>query len=241
MVEVSLLGNAAIVRLMDSSNFSSFRAGRSHRYQGGRVTESPVLLRVPYAGHWFVTIDLGGYGGSVRSGVRVLPGRPAPLPDLPLAAVPSLVQRDQVLIAARSTRGCDVFIAHAAEDRDSVVRPLAQALRGAGLRVWDDEFELRVGDNLSHQIERGLAGSRFGVVVLSPSFFAAGWPLEELDGLVMGEADGQQVLLPIWHKLTKQEVIGYSPSLADTLARNTATHTIDEIAEEIAALIGAVD
>jgi hypothetical protein len=43
----------------------------------------------------------------------------------------------------------------------------------------------------------------------------------------------RQVLLPIWHNITKKEVIQYSPSLADKLARSTARHTVEEIAAEI--------
>ena len=45
------------------------------------------------------------------------------------------------------------------------------------------------------------------------------------------------MLLPIWHGITKQEVLDYSPSLADKVARNTASYTVEEIAEEIAELI----
>ena len=48
---------------------------------------------------------------------------------------------------------------------------------------------------------------------------------------------GQQILLPIWHDITKQEVIDYSPSLADKVARNTSQETLEEIAEEIAEMI----
>jgi hypothetical protein len=48
---------------------------------------------------------------------------------------------------------------------------------------------------------------------------------------------GEQVLLPIWHNITKKEVIQYSPSLADKLARSTATHTVEEIAAEIIEVI----
>lgn len=44
-------------------------------------------------------------------------------------------------------------------------------------------------------------------------------------------------MLPIWHNITKQEVVDFSPSLADKVARSTATHTIDEIAHEIAELL----
>lgn len=49
--------------------------------------------------------------------------------------------------------------------------------------------------------------------------------------------DGGQVLIPIWHDITKKEVVDYSPSLADKLARNTSNYTVEEIAEEIAELI----
>ena len=48
---------------------------------------------------------------------------------------------------------------------------------------------------------------------------------------------GEQIMLPIWHNITKQEVMDYSPSLADKVARNTAVNTVEEIAEEICELI----
>ena len=48
---------------------------------------------------------------------------------------------------------------------------------------------------------------------------------------------GEQIILPIWHDITKQELIEYSPSLADKVARTTGTHTIKEISEEIASVI----
>ena len=223
---------------MDSSNFQSYRAGRRHTYFGGHATRSPVRLQIPRAGHWHVTVDLGGHGGSVRSGIRILPGPLPPLREAPLSSVPSLV-RDPVTPADEPHDGRihDVFISHASEDKDAVVRPLAVALRDRGLDVWFDEFELRIGDSLRRKIDSGLARSRFGIVVLSQHFFKKGWPNYELDGLVTKAVTGDQILLPIWHNVSKDEVIQYSPSLADKLARNTATHTIEEIAEEIASVV----
>jgi len=58
-----------------------------------------------------------------------------------------------------------------------------------------------------------------------------------LDGLITRAVSGEQVLLPIWHDITKQEVVEYSPSLADKVARNTAVNMIDEIADEIVKVI----
>ena len=48
---------------------------------------------------------------------------------------------------------------------------------------------------------------------------------------------GEQKLLPIWHEITKAEVVKFSPSIADKVARSTATHTPEEIAAEIAELL----
>lgn len=127
----------------------------------------------------------------------------------------------------------DAFISHASEDKEDFVRPLAEKLQKAGFSVWYDEFQLKVGDSLRRSIDKGLANSRFGIVVLSPSFFAKNWPQYELDGLVAKEMNGEKTILPLWHKVSKDEVIHYSPTLADKFALNTAMNTIDEIVKKL--------
>jgi len=69
--------------------------------------------------------------------------------------------------------GYDAFISHATEDKEKLVKPLAMALRKRGFRIWYDQFEMRVGDSLRQSIDRGLASSRFGIVVLSAD--SEGW------------------------------------------------------------------
>jgi hypothetical protein len=136
----------------------------------------------------------------------------------------------------------DVFISHASEDKEEIVGPLAEALRSKGLDVWYDDFELRVGTSLRRSIDLGLANSRFGVVVLSPAFFTKPWTNYELDGLVTRqnqEGAQTQLILPIWHKVSKAEVIGYSPPLADKVALRTTDSTVEEIAAEIASVVRA--
>ena len=66
----------------------------------------------------------------------------------------------------------DLFICHATEDKEPFVKELAEALRAEGLRVWYDEFTLGLGDSIRRSIDHGLASSSYGVVVLSPHFFA---------------------------------------------------------------------
>jgi hypothetical protein len=112
----------------------------------------------------------------------------------------------------------DVFISHASEDKESFARPLAKALEAKGVRVWFDEFTLRVGYKLRRSIDHGLANCQYGIVILSPHFFAKKWPQIELDGLVQRERLGENVILPVWHNITVEQVKTYSPTLADRVA-----------------------
>jgi|GEM_PF-1672458 len=127
----------------------------------------------------------------------------------------------------------DVFISHASEDKDTFVRPLAMLLRSMGVSVWYDEFALRIGDSLSRSIDQGLANSRFGVVVISPHFIKKRWPEYELRGLVARDIDEGRVILPIWHGVTRKEVVAFSPPLADTVAINTEGLKADDVAIQI--------
>ena len=235
MVEIILQGNAANVQLLDSSNFNNYRNGRQYRYIGGLAKKSPIRLQTTHSGHWHVAIDLRGMRGSVRSSVRVLPEALPEIKQIPLNTVPSLIHNRGFGIDADvdTTPEYDVFISHASEDKDEVVRPLATALRNKGIKVWYDEFELKIGDSLRKKIDYGLSNANYGIVIISPSFVKKNWTEYELNGMVAREMNGHKAILPIWHKITKDEVLRFSPSLADKLALNTSIHTIDDIVENL--------
>lgn len=109
----------------------------------------------------------------------------------------------------------DLFICHASEDKDGLVRSLAKALQEENIEVWYDEFSLKLGDSIRSSLDKGLKQCRFGVVVLSKPFFDKQWPQYELDGLAEREMKGRdKVILPIWHGVNHDDVMKYSPSLA---------------------------
>jgi hypothetical protein len=127
----------------------------------------------------------------------------------------------------------DVFISHAGQDKATVARPLAHALTARGWNVWLDELNLTVGDSLSAQIDAALARSRFGVVVLSPSFFDRPWPMRELAALVSRETErGEKVILPVWHEVDQAYLNTKSPTLADRFGVDTA-RGVDAVADEL--------
>lgn len=141
---------------------------------------------------------------------------------------------NQCLLHGLEDKNFDVFIAHASEDKDEVARPLAEALRDQGLQVWFDEFEIKIGDSIAEKIGKGLADSRSGIVIFSPAYFDKAWPQFEAKGMITRLILDGYVIFPIWHKVTKETVANYNPSLADIWAGNTANTHLNTIAHQIA-------
>jgi hypothetical protein len=73
VIEVTLDGQANVI-LLDDLNFSHYRKGEFYRYYGGLAKHSPTRLVPPRLGKWHVVVDLGGYTGTIRVGVRLLQG-----------------------------------------------------------------------------------------------------------------------------------------------------------------------
>lgn len=125
-----------------------------------------------------------------------------------------------------------LFISHASEDKEALVRPLAHELKRLGIQIWYDEFTLKPGDSLRRSIDNGLAQCKAGLVVLSPSFFTKEWPQRELDALYTAEVAGRTKIIPIWYEIDSDGVGSFSPFLADRVAIQ-ASLGVPHVATEI--------
>ena len=126
----------------------------------------------------------------------------------------------------------DIFISHASEDKDSVVRPLVNLLEELGLSVWFDEQQLRLGDKLSRRINEALSLSRFGVVILSESFLGKDYPQKELQSFLSRETSSGGYILPVLHQISHDEIKSRIPLLGDNLAVST-DRGLEYISKEI--------
>ena len=131
----------------------------------------------------------------------------------------------------------DVFISHASEDKDNIVRPLATILEKLSVRVWYDEFSLQFWDSLTTSIDKGLAESKFGLVILSKAFLSKKWPEYEYRSLMTREIDGERVILPLWYDVTKENVKDFSLYLADIKALPVLTGNLGMIVPAILKVI----
>ena len=131
----------------------------------------------------------------------------------------------------------DVFISHASEDK-AYVDELHRTLVAAGVQVWVDKGVLRGGDRLRSRIDDGLKRSRFVIVVLSKAFLGLKkWTEYELDSAFALETVTESRILPLWHGITHDDLVQYSPGLSNRLALDSSRQTPTDLANELLILL----
>ena len=133
IVEISLSGSAANVRLMDGSNLSSYRNGRQHRYIGGLATSQPIRLQIPSSGHVHVAVDMRGLRGTVRSSARILPGAlPAFLRSRCRVCRPGMARGGPSMMPSSSNTTCSFRTPRKTRMRSSAPWPMHCKLKDCG-------------------------------------------------------------------------------------------------------------
>lgn len=109
----------------------------------------------------------------------------------------------------------DAFISHAVEDKLPVANDLCERLERAGLKIWYSGKELVVGDSLEKAIHKGLDESRFGVVILSPTYLEKNWTRREFYTLLGKEINSRKVILPVLYNITPIDLALHDLTMAD--------------------------
>lgn len=130
----------------------------------------------------------------------------------------------------------DIFLCHAWDDRRTTAKELNDALENAGVSVWFSEKAVLLGSNLLREIDKGLSMSRAGLVLVTESFIkrikAEGVADKELSALL-----ARDLLVPIVHGVTYDDLREESPLLASRSGLDTADDTMEEIATKISELV----
>lgn len=148
-----------------------------------------------------------------------------------------IIHSDVLNDPSLSDKEYDIFISYASEDSNYVDK-LETAFNEAGFSIWRDKTSIGWGNSIRQSIDNGLVKSKFGLVVISSDYIQKYWTGYELDGILSKESStGRQMILPLWHNVTKDEVDSKSPSLSNRLALDTRLNTISEIVEAFKSLI----
>ncbi len=181
----------------------------------------------------------GSRGGSGSGGGPVIFYTPAQVLELTpvreniekqFAAEKQLVEQH---LPVPDTR--DYFLCHAWNDRKEVAKELYDMLVSHGASVWFSEKDVLLGSTLMREIDKGLAKSRTGIVLVTPAFLQTlskmGVADKELSALL-----SQGKLVPVLHETTFEELYKVSPLLASRAGLNTAEESMSDIADRLAEL-----
>jgi hypothetical protein len=132
----------------------------------------------------------------------------------------------------------DVFLCHAWDDRKGAAKELHDLLEARGVSVWFSEKDALLGSPLLREIDRGLAKSRVGIVLVTPALLrrlaGEGIADKELSALL-----ARDQLVPIVHNTTYEELRDVSPLLGSRSGLSTAEEPMAELAAKLAELVAA--
>lgn len=130
----------------------------------------------------------------------------------------------------------DIFLCHAWDDRSDAAKQLHDLLEANGVSVWFSEKDVSLGSLLLREIDKGLANSRIGIVLVTPAFLnrvkAEGIAEKELSALL-----ARDLLVPIIHNTTYEALREISPLLGSRSGLNTTEESLDSIALKLAELV----
>lgn len=129
----------------------------------------------------------------------------------------------------------DLFLCHAWDDRKDAAKELCDKLKARGVSVWFSENDLPLGSSMLREIDKGLAKSRAGIVLVTPALLKRvaneGVAEKELSALLAKDR-----LIPIVHNTTYEALRDVSPLLGSRSGLDTSENSMDEIADKLAEL-----
>ncbi|MCD7098998.1 toll/interleukin-1 receptor domain-containing protein [Stenotrophomonas sp. MMGLT7] len=132
----------------------------------------------------------------------------------------------------------DVFLCHAWDDRQGAARELHDLLEAVGVKVWFSEKDLGLGVPMMRAIDKGLANSKVGLVLVTPALLAR-LPKESVADKELSTLLAGNRLVPIVHKTTYEALREVSPMLASRTGLDTAEDSMSEVAAKIAELVAS--
>lgn len=130
----------------------------------------------------------------------------------------------------------DVFLCHAWDDRQGAAKQLHDLLEAAGVKVWFSEKDVALGMPLMRTIDKGLANSRVGIVLVTPALLRR-LPTEGIADKELSALLARDRLVPIVHNTTYEALRDVSPLLGSRSGLSTAEESMAEIAAKLAELV----
>lgn len=220
--------SAAAAAACPACRYSSYGRGYSSYSEPSRSYYTPS-----YPGNSGRSRSTGGSGRSTKprwSGA-----------SSPIYYTPAEVQTLTPIRETFETRAAvpdlrDIFLCHAWDDRQASAKELYNLLISKGVSVWFSEKDVSLGEPLMRAIDKGLANSRIGLVLVTPAFLAR-LPKEGIADKELSALLHRNQLVPIVHNTTYESLREVSPLLGSRSGLDTAEESMSDIAAKLAELV----
>ncbi len=209
-----------------------------HRRYGGYSSGYSSGYSAPYSHSGSSGSSYSGGGGRSSGGTRPRWSRAGSSVSYTPAQVISLTPIRQAVEtrAVQQPDLRDAFLCHAWDDRQGAAKELHDLLVAAGVKVWFSEKDLGLGVPMMRAIDKGLANSRIGLVLVTPALLAR-LPKESVADKELSTLLAGNRLIPIVHNTTYEALRNVSPMLASRTGLDTAEDSISVVAQKIAELV----
>lgn len=144
--------------------------------------------------------------------------------------------RNKVEAVGPRAESYDLFLCHAWDDRRGTASDLHNLLEAEDVSVWFSEKDIILGQPFMREIDKGLAKTRIGLVLITPAFLKR----IELGGVSekeLSELLSRDLLIPVAHGVTYDEIRSVSPLLGSRNGLSTDEDSMEDIAKKIAELV----
>jgi hypothetical protein len=224
IIEISTKYNDTNAFLVDQTNFDKFNKNRSFNYFGGQMNISPLVYQIPKSSNWYVIN---------KEYVRLRERAKIKIQLLKESKRMSLTPLFSLIPEIKSDKKHDVFISYNENDFDETIAEFIQLLEKKGLRVLNmniDEKTSKIG------LKTMFANARLGIIIPSVKYFLKNKNLitEELN---LNLDAHKNVILPLWHRTSKNEMLSFNNLLENNICRNTFSHDLEDITSEISEIL----
>jgi len=224
IIEISSIYNDSNAFLVDQTNYDRFKKNKNFDYFGGQMMISPFVFQIPTSSNWYVVN---------KEYVRLLQRTEIKIQVLTESKRLSLKPLSHLIYAIESTKKQDVFISYDTQDLDETILELITSLKEKNLRVSSKSIDKQSSEN---ELNALFLDASLVIVILSKNYLQKNKYLA-FERISSNQDIEENIILPIWHRSSRNEMFASKELLENNICRNTFSHDLDHISTEISEIL----
>ena len=221
IIEIRGKHSDARVFLVDDNNYENFKRGFNYNYSGGEMIISPFLLQIEKSADWNLIIMPHNHLMSSEKEYKIL----HEMRRTSLQPISDLIKKNNQLDHKKE----HIFISYSENDFDETIQSLIDILKEKGMEI---NFE-RIEECFSFEdIGNKFSEARLSILILSKNYLKSHGN-SIIENVISNEYEKESVILPIWHKISKNEMFELKDLLEKNIHRNTFSYDMEDIASEV--------